>query len=163
MLFRKKRPAGNDNAPTLAQPTTIGSAAVFEGSLVTEGEAYVEGTVRGLLKADYCVVGANGRVEGEIEAEEVSIAGRVIGPVSARHVHLRPGAHVDGDITSDTIAIDSGAKLSGAVWNRDSGADDQETAVSLPAANEPRFAPVSLWDQVRDDDNRPLRAVRLTR
>ncbi|HRX36259.1 MAG TPA: polymer-forming cytoskeletal protein [Aestuariivirga sp.] len=159
MLFRKKKPAGNDNVQAPAQPTIIGTGAVFEGSLQTDGEVHVDGRLRGWVRADLCVVTPSGLVEGEIDAEEVIVAGQVIGPVSARHVHLQEGARVEGDITSDTIAVDNGAKLSGAVWHRDGLQTNGHRPVALPPANEPRFAAASLWDQVREDDDRPLKAV----
>ena len=42
--------------------------------------------------------------------------GTVKGPIHARHIHLESGAEVEGDITTTTIAIDTGARLTGAVW-----------------------------------------------
>ena len=164
MFFRKKKPAGNDNVPLAVHPTLIGAGAVIDGTVVTQGELQIGGTVRGLVQADLCVIETGGRVDGEIEAEEVVVAGQVSGPIHARHVHLQQGARVDGDITSDTIAVDSGAKLNGAVWHRDGGAASPRPAAALPPHDEPRFSSsASLWDQVRADDDRPLRAIRPTR
>ena len=163
MLFRKKKPAGNDNLPAAIQPTVVATGTAIDGNVASRGEVHVEGTVRGLITADVCVIEAGGSVEGEIEADEIVVAGRMTGPMRARHVQLRQGARVDGDITSDTIEVDHGARLSGAVWPRQAEAKaEPQRAAALPAPDGPRFS-TSLWDEMRADDDRPLKAVRPSR
>lgn len=164
MFFRRKKPAGNDNLPVAVPPTVIGAGAMIDGAVASRGDIHVAGTVRGLITADLCVIEAAGSVEGEIEADEIIVAGRVAGPLRARHVHLQRGASVEGDITSETIEVDHGARMSGAVWQREAGQAESEQArpATLPAPDGPRFSS-SLWEQMRSDDDRPLKAVRPSR
>ena len=155
MFFRKRKSVGNDNVPGPQEPTIIGQDAVFDGTFTSDGDIHILGTMRGAVSARLCVVEVQGTVEGQISAEEVLVIGRVVGPLRGRHVHLQAGAIVEGDITSETIAIDHGAKLSGSVWH--SGND-------VPAlSHEPahRLFTGSLWDAKEEDDSvRPLKAVR---
>lgn len=158
MLFRKRKSAVNDNLPTPAQPTVIGAGAAIVGNIDTHGEVSVAGTVRGTITADLCVIEAGAFVEGEIDAGEIIVSGRVAGPLRGRHVHLRQGAEVEGNITSETIEVDHGARLSGAVWPRE--AEAPAPTAHLPAAEGPRFS-ASLWEDLRSsDDGRPLKTIR---
>ncbi len=160
MFFRKQKVAVNDNQLEQAEPTVLGSGTILDGNLTSEGEVRIEGTVRGVVQAQICVVAAGGVVTGEISADTVEIHGRVHGPLRAHHVHLQPGSHVEGDITSATIAIETGAKLSGAVWQ-----DDQSSrSAALPApalgTGPSLFSSESLWNGRDDDAYRPLAVAR---
>jgi cytoskeletal protein CcmA (bactofilin family) len=161
MFFRKQKPAVNDNQPEPAQPTRIGAETDIDGSVVSDGEVYVAGTLRGVVKAALCVVEERGLVEGEIEADEIIVTGRVVGPLRARHVHLEPGSRVDGDITSETIAVDNGARLSGAVWQSGGvGSVRARDADPPDAASNSSFKSESLWGARPNEIYRPLSAVR---
>jgi cytoskeletal protein CcmA (bactofilin family) len=163
MFFRKQKATGNDNRPAPSLPTHIGMDSIIEGSLVTDGEVQVDGTVRGILKARVCIVAASGTVEGELHAEDIIVRGRVIGPLHGDHVHLQDGAWVEGDITSATIAIDTGARLSGAVWQTGGARDAEPNGRQAPALSyqEPSaLFPDSLWGSRPDDDFRPLKTVK---
>jgi len=50
-----------------------------------------------------------------VVAEEVVVRGRIIGPIHAIHVHIYAGAHVEGDISHETISIENGAYMHGSV------------------------------------------------
>lgn len=163
MFFRKKKHAGNDNAAVPAQPTLIGAGTELDGNLVSDGEVHVAGLLRGLVKAGLCFVDTNGLIDGQVVADEIVVSGRVIGPLQARHVHLRPGCVVEGDITSETIEVDNGAKLSGAVWQ--TGATATNGHAALPPYDSAGdttsgFQTDSLWGSRPGDDARPLKAVR---
>ncbi len=163
MFFRKQKATGNDNRPATSLPTHIGADSVVEGSLVTDGEVQVEGTLRGTLKARVCIVAATGMVEGELDAEDIVVRGRVIGPLRGEHVHLQDGAWVEGDITSVTIAIDTGARLSGAVWQAGSDRNAEQDGRAVPALPYREPSPLfgdSLWGSRPDNDFRPLKAVK---
>jgi len=158
MFFRKRKPVGNDNAPGPQEPTIVGPDAVFDGTFTSDGDVHVLGTMRGAVSARLCVVEAQGTMEGQISAEEILVIGRVVGPLRGRHVHLQAGSSVEGDIASETIAIDHGAKLSGAVWQ-----NKNDTSAVQVLSHEPahRLFTENLWEPKDDDDGvRPLKAVR---
>lgn len=158
MFFRKQKPAGNDNLAAITQPTVIAAGMHVDGNVSGDGELQVEGSITGTVEARICAVAASGHVTGELRCDEVMVHGRVKGPINARHVHLMPDATVEGDITCETIAIETGARLSGAVWQQ-----NQAPALEHRAA-EPSHTPAlfsdSLWPPRQDDDFRPLKAIK---
>jgi cytoskeletal protein CcmA (bactofilin family) len=161
MFFRKQKTVGNDNQAPLTPPTLIGSDSRLDGMIETEGEIHIDGIVRGVVKAGTCIVGKDGEVEGEIVADDIVVHGRVIGPLRGNHVHLQAGASVDGDITCDTIAIDNGARLSGAVWQGSEEAEARHAPASGPRRDgSSSLFGETLWSNRPDDDFRPLKAIR---
>jgi cytoskeletal protein CcmA (bactofilin family) len=159
MFFRKQKAVSNDNHAANVEPTIIGADATVSGNIETAGAIHVEGTISGTVRADSCLIAAGGNVIGEVIASEVMVEGRVTGPLQGNHVHLLNGSSVEGDITCDTIAIDTGARLSGAVWQ---SAPQQEFAIKPgSAAGEPQsIFPDNLWGKRQDDDYRPIAAVK---
>lgn len=158
MFFRKQKSVGNDNQPVPMQPTFIGADTRFDGNIETEGELQIEGEVRGSIRAGICVIAATGSVAGELFAGEVVVHGRIEGPVRATHVHLQPGATVEGDITSETIAIETGARLSGAVWQ--TSHDQSLSRPALGYGDSSQLFSDSLWSGQADEAIRPLKTVR---
>lgn len=159
MFFRKQKAVGNDNEPALPALTQIGADTSIDGNIETSGDLHVEGTVRGILRAGSCVIAAGGSVEGEILAVEVIVQGRMSGPIKATHVHLLDGAIVEGDIASETIAIDTGARLSGSVWQ--TGRREVPPLVSQErSAGAPPLFGDTAWDARQEEAYRPLKAVR---
>ena len=100
-----KRPA--KAASLLAAGMTV------EGSILSDGEFTVEGIVRGDIKVARLTIGEGGQVEGSITSEAVECRGRVIGSITAKQVRLYMSAHVDGDITHEQLAMESGAFFQG--------------------------------------------------
>jgi cytoskeletal protein CcmA (bactofilin family) len=160
MIFKRLRKTSNGEAHRgNAGPSIISSDVVIEGSLVTAGELQIDGTVNGSVRAHSCVVDMQGVVQGEIVAEEVYVRGRVIGPIRGNHVQLHAGAHVEGDVINQSIAIENGAYIYGSIRR-------SENPLSEPAnAPGPGFSPVSsLFGQnYVEEPYRPLRAIRSER
>ena len=100
-----KRPA--KAASLLAAGMTV------EGSIMSDGEFTVEGIVRGDIKVARLTIGEGGQVEGSITSEALECRGRVIGSITAKQVRLYMSAHVDGDITHEQLAMESGAFFQG--------------------------------------------------
>jgi cytoskeletal protein CcmA (bactofilin family) len=158
LFFRKQKPAGNDNriepAPeTAAEPahgSAIAAGTSVIGNIDCEGDIVIDGTLRGSVRAQGLTVGVDGAIEGEVAADQMTVRGAIKGPIHARHIHLESGAEVEGDITTETIAIDTGARLTGAVWQ----------GGQQPQAE--RYTPVSAasWDSSVDSASRSLLASR---
>ena len=85
----------------------------IEGDLTGDGELQIDGVVRGDVRVARLTVGETGHVEGSIYAEAVELRGRVVGAVTAKQVRLYGTAYVDGDITHEQLAMETGAFFQG--------------------------------------------------
>src|SRR5579871_1314354 len=93
--------------------STIGADMVLEGDISGGGEIQVEGTVKGDIRVEHVTVGDGGVVEGGIYAEAVEVRGKVAGSITAKQVRLYGACHVDGDITHEQLAMETGAFFQG--------------------------------------------------
>lgn len=97
--------------------TVIGTGVDVEGTLGSAGDITIDGHVKGDVTAGGNVtVGINGRVNGNVSGINILIAGHVTGPVTASgETHLTETCKLLGDITTNLIAIDSGANFLGKI------------------------------------------------
>ncbi|MFL5258770.1 MAG: polymer-forming cytoskeletal protein [Hyphomicrobiales bacterium] len=156
MFFKRLRKSARGNgqpSPMDAPPSYIGQEVVVEGSLVSAGELHIDGTVHGNARAQAVMVDRHGAVHGEVAGEEVLVRGRVIGPIRGVHVHLYPGAHVEGDVINETISIDHGAYIYGSIRR-------SEDPLAEPGQQQYRPKPPAQIEKrddldVLDEDNLP--------
>lgn len=99
----------------LAITTIIGKGACANGDLSAEGSARIDGIVEGDVKVTGdLIIGSEGKVNGDIEAQSAMIGGEVNGDVSAPNkVELTATAKVLGDIYTKAIVIDEHAVFQG--------------------------------------------------
>jgi cytoskeletal protein CcmA (bactofilin family) len=169
MFFRKQKANGhanhdkafgNDNLPPPSEATLIARGTRIDGNVASEGEVRIEGEVNGTVDAAVCTIAEDGRVEGEVVADDVYVQGTVRGPIKARHVHLMAEGTVEGDISCETIAIETGARLSGAVWQGQGRDAAEEPLPKLAQDKNASLFSGSLWPDHGDDGYRPLAAVK---
>src|ERR1700722_11386649 len=91
----------------------IGGDMGLEGDISGGGEIQVEGTIKGDVRVEHVTVGDGGAVEGGIYAEIVEVRGKVSGSITAKQVRLYGACHVDGDITHEQLAMETGAFFQG--------------------------------------------------
>ena len=95
--------------------SVIGPGMEIVGDIKCDGTVRLEGRVEGSVKASKSVVvGREGSVTGDIETQDVVVAGRVNGTiVGASRVELQDTCHVEGDIRSRRIKLDEGGRVEG--------------------------------------------------
>ena len=115
MFFKKKanKSGGPTARPARVGPSIIGEDVVIQGNIVTGGELQVEGTIQGDVRAASVVIGIHGTIHGEVSGDEIAVRGRVIGPIRGLQVRVFSGAHVDGDIVHESLAVETGAFCQG--------------------------------------------------
>jgi cytoskeletal protein CcmA (bactofilin family) len=91
----------------------IGGDMVLEGDISGGGEIQVEGTIKGDIRVEHVTVGDGGVVEGGIYADAVEVRGKVSGSITAKQVRLYGACLVDGDITHEQLAMETGASFQG--------------------------------------------------
>jgi cytoskeletal protein CcmA (bactofilin family) len=98
-----------------SEPSYIGRDTIVDGHITSDGEVHVDGTVRGAVRAQVCVIDQHGVVDGEVTGEVVHVRGRIIGPIQGSKVYIHAGSHVEGDVFQDTISIENGAYVYGTI------------------------------------------------
>ena len=95
------------------QSSAISSDFIITGHVTCNGEAQLDGEVNGNVECHDLVVAKNGRIKGDIRAENVVVYGRVNGSIHGTQVALKAGASVEGDIFHRGLAIEMGASFLG--------------------------------------------------
>ena len=85
----------------------------IEGAITGDGELQIDGVVRGDVRVARLTVGETGHIEGSIYAEAVEVRGRIVGAVTAKQVRLYGTSYIDGDITHEQLAMETGAFFQG--------------------------------------------------
>ena len=85
----------------------------IEGSVTGEGELQIDGVVKGDVRVGRLTVGETGHVEGSVYAEAVEVRGRVVGAITSKQVRLYGTSYIDGDITHEQLAMETGAFFQG--------------------------------------------------
>jgi cytoskeletal protein CcmA (bactofilin family) len=105
------RPAAPRTGQKLA--SLVANDMVLEGNIVGGGELQIDGVIKGDVRVERVTVGDSGQVEGGIYAEAVEVRGKVSGSITAKQVRLYGACHVDGDITHEQLAMETGAFFQG--------------------------------------------------
>jgi cytoskeletal protein CcmA (bactofilin family) len=114
----EKMEANSMDAPQTGEGANIGRSVVIKGELSGSEDLYVDGNVEGKieLRNHSLTVGPNGNVKADVSAKAVVILGKLEGKVNAsERVELRKSAVVNGDISTQRIAMEEGAFLKGKV------------------------------------------------
>ena len=85
----------------------------IEGNVNGEGELQIDGMVKGDVRVSRLTIGETGHIEGSIYAELVEVRGRVVGAITSKQVRLYGTSYVDGDITHEQLAMETGAFFQG--------------------------------------------------
>lgn len=95
--------------------SVIGPGMEIVGDIKCDGTVRVEGRVEGSIKATKSVVvGKGGTVKGDIETQDVVVAGSITGTVNgASRVELQETCRVEGDIRSRRVKLDEGGRVEG--------------------------------------------------
>jgi cytoskeletal protein CcmA (bactofilin family) len=105
------------------EATVISKGVKIEGKLSCSGSIRLDGEVKGDISSQSAVIiGENGKVNGQINAENITIGGKVTGTVRAKEkLVLDAKANLQGDIFSKIISVESGAVFNGNCKMGDTG------------------------------------------
>jgi cytoskeletal protein CcmA (bactofilin family) len=111
MKEREKRSdGGSENALNI-----IGKGTIIQGNVTAGGDMRVEGRITGtvMCKAKL-VLSPDGVIEGNIDAQQATLAGEVKGTVVARQLlQIMETGKVLGDIVTEKLIVQLGAFFSG--------------------------------------------------
>jgi len=91
----------------------LGRGATYEGDLSFEGRVRVDGLFRGRIYTEEILeIGEEGRIEGEVDAQNLIVAGLVEGSVRVRGVLVvEATGRLHGDVEAERLVVREGACL----------------------------------------------------
>lgn len=107
----------------------------FEGKLRVGGMFRVDGHVKGDITSEHgLLLGENAKVEGQIHASDVTIAGRFDGTIFAKQrVEIQPKGVVTGEIHAPCLVIHPGGVLDGQCHMLSAAAEAEEAhPIAIP-------------------------------
>jgi cytoskeletal protein CcmA (bactofilin family) len=95
--------------------SVIGAGTVVTGNIKTEGSIRVDGKIVGnLVTQSDAAVGLNGVVEGAVDARNITVAGKVLGTLTAvQKLILESHSVLKGDLRTSRLVVDEGAVFDG--------------------------------------------------
>ena len=103
---------------TSSENTVIGEKISIEGNIRGDEHLVIEGSMKGnvAMEKHNFTVGSKGRVEGEINAQNVKISGQMIGNIKTQSkVQITKEADFMGDIKAKSISVEDGAYFKGSI------------------------------------------------
>ena len=93
----------------------IAKGTVIEGKITSTENMRIDGKIKGQVLCDKrLVMDAEGVIEGDVQAGESTIKGKVIGTVSVINtLHLLESSFIKGDIKAKKLHVEEGAKYDG--------------------------------------------------
>lgn len=93
----------------------LSSGTVLTGNLVTQDDIRIDGVIEGnIISQGKIIIGNNGHVSGDVECMHLDLLGKVTGNISCQDtIILRSTANLIGDMTTQVVEIEPGARFSG--------------------------------------------------
>jgi cytoskeletal protein CcmA (bactofilin family) len=101
-----------------AQASRIGPGLKIRGEITGNSDLYLDGQVAGKIRVNggRVTIGAQGKVQADIDAREIVVNGEVEGSLKAdAKVRLGASSHVQGSLAAPSVGIDDGARFRGKV------------------------------------------------
>ena len=117
-VTEQKPPAPVPLSETNSRQTIIGENISIEGNIRGDEHLVIEGSMKGNVEMEKhnFTVGSKGRVEGEINAQNVKISGQMIGNIKTQgKVEITKEADFIGDIRAKSISVEDGAYFKGSI------------------------------------------------
>jgi cytoskeletal protein CcmA (bactofilin family) len=95
--------------------TIISNGVKIEGKITSTGNIRIDGEIQGdIYSKGNITIGENAKVNGQINANFITIAGKVSGIVRAKDkIILDSKSYLKGDIFTKNLVIEEGAKFDG--------------------------------------------------
>lgn len=115
MFGQRKSNSSSPSVHSTKPETTIGANTRFVGTLTSDGNIRIDGSVEGDIEVlGNLIVGETGRVIATIKAQNVHVSGAVKGEIIATEkLEISPTGKVWGDITTAALQIDPGGLFRG--------------------------------------------------
>ncbi len=99
----------------------IGREVAILGNISGQGDLHIDGAVDGDIDCGVLIIGAGGRIKGNIKANRATIAGTIEGTVNAETLIVEKSASIAGDLSYNSVSIETGAQVDGRLMQRNPG------------------------------------------
>ena len=111
-MFKEQNDDENYNEEDIE--TVIGDSVSLEGDFSSQGSISINGSINGKVTTEKNIdVGSEAEVKGELNGNNVIVAGHVEGNVKAERLEIKENGEVEGDINAKVLSIVEGAHFSG--------------------------------------------------
>jgi cytoskeletal protein CcmA (bactofilin family) len=93
----------------------IGADVTVTGNIGGKGSLHIDGRVDGDVGCSSVTLGQNGQINGNLTADDARIAGTIAGTVAAKSLMIDATARITGDLSYDSVSVESGAMVEGRV------------------------------------------------
>lgn len=126
----------------------IGEGVTVTGSFVVPGRAVINGSLQGELQADDLLVGARGKLVGNVKVRKADIYGETHDTLQAsEHLLIRSTGRISGKATYGEIEIERGGLVQGSVL-------PEGTPVTAPVIA-PKFQASPVDNMQNNDAEKP--------
>jgi cytoskeletal protein CcmA (bactofilin family) len=119
MAEKPTPPAREDNTQKKESAmATIGESVSIVGDVTGKEDLVINGSIEGdiNLRENDIVIGAKGRINANVAAENITVKGEVKGELRASvQVTIKPSGKVVGDIRAPRVILDDGCQFKGSV------------------------------------------------
>ena len=128
MFGREKQPVSTDRIEV-----TVGPTANLSGDLVCDGIVKIDGICQGSIKTvSNVIISEKGRVDADIEANNVSVSGQAKGSIVAKgRLEILSTGRVWAEVTGSSFLLDDGGKLHGGLQML--GAGPEPESIEVPS------------------------------
>jgi cytoskeletal protein CcmA (bactofilin family) len=124
-------------SPQASGVNTLVRGTTIEGTIKCENDIRIDGIIRGKLTSTAkVIIGPNGLVEGEIRCQNAVIEGQFKGQLFVSELlNVRESATVEGDIRTNKLTVQSGAKFNVACLMQGEGHSEKQNSNAKATAN----------------------------
>ncbi len=94
-------------------PSIVANNLKIEGTINSTGTIEIEGFIKGNIIGNCISIRENGRVEGEISANQVNIRGKFTGNIKTKNLNIFSKAEIFGEISYQNLTVEDGASIDG--------------------------------------------------
>jgi cytoskeletal protein CcmA (bactofilin family) len=125
--------AMSQESASAEQISSIGRGLTIIGKIFGESTVHIFGRLEGEIQALAVLISEGAQVDGDVVAEELTIAGQLKGTIHANRVKLNSTAVVEGDIFHHSLSIEENARFEGSSKREDKAVDVPRTPLTRPA------------------------------
>ena len=146
MFGREKKPVRADRIEVM-----VGPRANLHGDLLCDGIVRIDGVYQGSIKTvSSVIISEKGRVDADIEAENVSVSGQAKGSILAKgRLEILSTGRVWADVTVSSFLLDDGGKLHGAL--KMIGTEPEPESFEVPPLPREQAQPAEEAAQTEED------------